>query len=151
MTPSDQLKLLAPDLTKSFPRSPRETLGGFVLAARSLDKCRAQLAGTNGEYHFNCPLDRIFFDFTEIDADDFREFVAIGTTDEEVAEWVAKHSEISARHEIVAWNNKMRCTRVCDLPSELQVYLEDYCEKFVRRNRPAYVWFDIYDLEEQRL
>lgn len=151
MTPSDQLKLLARDLKKSFPRSPREMLGGFVLAARSLDKCRAQLAGSNGEYHFNCPMDRIFFDFTEIDADDFQDFVAIGTTDEEVAEWVAKHSEISARQEIVAWNNKMRATRLCDLPADLQVYMEDYCEKFVRKNHPIYVWFDAYDLEEQRL
>ena len=38
---------LAKDLTKDFPRSPREVLyGGYVIAARKLDKCRATLAGT---------------------------------------------------------------------------------------------------------
>ena len=34
MTKNDKLKLLARDLTKDFPRSPRETLGGYVIAAR---------------------------------------------------------------------------------------------------------------------
>ena len=33
---AEKLKLLAPDLTKSYPRSPRETLAGYVIAARML-------------------------------------------------------------------------------------------------------------------
>ena len=38
----EKVKLLARDLrdSKQYPRSPRETLGGFVLAARAVDKCR---------------------------------------------------------------------------------------------------------------
>ena len=47
----------------SYPRSPRETLGHYVIAARTLDKCRAALAGTLGDYKFDCPLDNFFFDF----------------------------------------------------------------------------------------
>jgi Domain of unknown function (DUF5069) len=41
----DKVKLFARDLRngKEFPRSPRETLAGYVLAARALDKCRADL------------------------------------------------------------------------------------------------------------
>ncbi|MGE9291624.1 MAG: DUF5069 domain-containing protein, partial [Puniceicoccales bacterium] len=73
------------DLTKEFPRSPRATLGGYVVAARTLDKCRALVAGTAGEYHFNCPLDQVFFGFTGIDADQFKEFVATGADDQAVA------------------------------------------------------------------
>ena len=55
----EKVKLLAPDLRdgKEYPRSPRATLGGYVLAARAVDKCRAVLAGCQGEYHSNCPLD----------------------------------------------------------------------------------------------
>lgn len=41
MIPNEKLTLLAPDLTRDFPRSPRETLAGYVVAARTLDKCRA--------------------------------------------------------------------------------------------------------------
>ena len=64
---TDQLKLLAKDLTRDYPRSPRELLAGYVIAARTLDKCRAALNGTLGEYHFDCPLDRRFLDFAGID------------------------------------------------------------------------------------
>ena len=49
MTPQDKLKLLAKDLTKEFPRSPRELLAGYVITARAADKCRAVLVGTAGE------------------------------------------------------------------------------------------------------
>jgi len=40
------------DLTKQFPRSPRDTLAGYIYAARLTDKCRAVVAGTNGGYHY---------------------------------------------------------------------------------------------------
>jgi len=88
MTVTEKLHLLAPDLSKTFPRSPRETLGGFVIAARALDKCRAVLAGTNGEYHFDCPLDRTFLEFAGLSADDFKAAAASGATDAEIAAWV---------------------------------------------------------------
>jgi Domain of unknown function (DUF5069) len=148
---NDKLKLLAKDLTKTFPRSPRETLAGYVIAGRSLDKCRAVLMGTAGEYHFDCPLDRQFFDFTGIDSSAFKSFVADAATDTEVAGWIEQHSKINDRTEIIIWNNKLRHTRPCDMATELQVFLEDYIAQFVPKNRPVYVWFDVYDLEEQRI
>jgi hypothetical protein len=37
------------DLTVRPPRSPRVRLGGYVILPRMLDKCRAMLAGKNGE------------------------------------------------------------------------------------------------------
>ena len=40
-----------PDLTQFPPRSPRVRLGGYVILPRCLDKCRASLAGKNGEFH----------------------------------------------------------------------------------------------------
>jgi Domain of unknown function (DUF5069) len=148
---NEKLKLLAKDLTRTFPRSPRETLGGYVIAGRALDKCRAVLAETAGEYHFDCPLDRQFFDFTGIDSNAFKSFVADGATDAEVADWIGQHSKVNDRSEVVIWNNKLRHTRPCDMPAELQIFLEDYIAQFVPRNRPVYVWFDVYDLEEQRI
>lgn len=151
MNPSEKLKLLASDLTKTFPRSPRETLAGYVVAARTLDKCRAVLAGTNGEYHFDCPLDKTFFDFVGIDSSAFKDQVATGATDSEVAEWITAHSKITGETERVLWNNKMRHTRPCDMAPELQVFLEGYIPQFIRKDRPVYVWFDVYDIEEQRL
>ena len=66
------------DLSKEFPRSPRATLAGYVIAARTLDKCRAVIAGTASEYHFDCPLDQLFLTFAGISAADFKAFAATG-------------------------------------------------------------------------
>jgi len=147
------VKLLARDLRdgKEYPRSPRETLGGYVLAARAVDKCRAVLAGSQGEYHSNCPLDQIWLKFADIDYDAFRSFVATGATDDEVAAWIGEHAKKRARVEIILWNNKQRDSRLSDLPPETQEFMEDYIAKFIPRNRVIYHWFDVYDLEEERL
>src|SRR5437763_16542255 len=47
----EKVKLLARDLRdgKEFPRSPRATLAGYVLAARAVDKCRAVLVDLHGD------------------------------------------------------------------------------------------------------
>ena len=64
-TPNSQkLASLAKDLTKDYPRSPRDLLAGYIIGARTLDKCRAFLNNSIGEYHFDCPLDNMFFSFT---------------------------------------------------------------------------------------
>jgi len=148
-----KVKLLARDLRdgKQFPRSPRATLAGYVLAARVVDKCRAVLLDLHGGYHSNCPLDQRWLNFAEIDYGDFRSLVATGATDDEIAEWIELNAKKRPRAEIVAWNNKERDLRLSDLPHELQEYMENYIHQYVPRNRVVYHWFDVYDLEEQRI
>jgi hypothetical protein len=149
----EKVQLLARDLRngKQFPRSPRETLAGYVLAARAVDKCRAVLVGWQGEFHSNCPLDQRWLKFAEIDYGAFRLFVASGATDDEIAEWIEKHAKKRSRADIVVWNNKERDLCLSDLTPELQEYMEDYIRQFVPRHRMVYRWFDVYDLEEQRI
>jgi hypothetical protein len=101
---NERVLSLAPDLTKTSPRSPRASLGDYkVLAARALDKCRAELAGTAGSYHFNCPLDQVFFRFIHIDSDKFKAFVASGASDQQVADWISKESKMQDRSKIATW------------------------------------------------
>jgi hypothetical protein len=149
----EKVKLQARDLRsgKEFPRSPRERLAGYVLAARALDKCRAVLVGWQGEFHSNCPLDQRWLNFAEIKYDAYKSFVATGATDEEVAGWIGEHAKKRPRADIVIWNNKERDLRLSDLSPELQEYMEDYIAVSVPRNRVVYRWFDVYDLEEERL
>ena len=151
MNNQDKVKLLAKDLSNAVPRSPRDTLAGYVIAARTLDKCRAVLAGSEDEYHFDCPLDNFFFGFAEIKGDDFKDFVATGATDEAVAEWIQTNAKQRERSEIIEWNNDLRYKRISELPTELQVYMEDYIPKNLPKHRPVYVLFDVYDIEEGRL
>jgi hypothetical protein len=44
------------DLRTQFPRSPRERVAGVAMFARTIDKARAQLAGTLGEFIYDCPM-----------------------------------------------------------------------------------------------
>jgi hypothetical protein len=154
-TPIDRndktMVLEAKDLTREYPRSPRQMLAGYVIAARMLDKCRAVIAGTQGEYHFDCPLDRYFLDFTGIHAETFRSFVATGANDAEVAKWIVEHAVERARIEVIQWNNRMRESCLGDMPDKIQEFLEGYILECLPKDRIVYRWFDIYDIEENRL
>ena len=143
--------LTARDLTKEYPRSPRETLAGYVIATRVLDKCRAAIAGTLGEYHFDCPLDQSFFEFAGIKAESFRAFVATGANDDEVAAWISEHAASRPGIEIIKWNNRMRELRLSDLPDQAQEFLEGYIPECLPQGSVVYRWFDVYDIEEKRL
>ena len=43
----------AKNLSRQPPRSPRQRLGGYAIMPRMIDKGRATIAGTAGEYHFD--------------------------------------------------------------------------------------------------
>ena len=94
-----------PDLTQRPPRSPRVRLGGYVILPRILDKCRALLAGTNGEYHYACPIDQRFLVFTGIDPEVLKAEVAKGLGDGAILAWIQANAPIQrADHEIEAWS-----------------------------------------------
>ena len=150
---SNGVTALTKDLTRDYPRSPRDTLGGYVIAARTLDKCRATLAGTAGEYHYDCPLDNFFFAFAQISAAGFKNFVASGASDEAVAEWIGQAAKKRPRIEVIKWNNEWRYKRLTDMPDPIQEFMEDYIPQFVPtaiRHHIDY-FFDIYDAEEKRI
>lgn len=151
MNKKQQLSLLARDLSKEFPRSPREMIAGYVIAARAVDKCRSVLAECAGEYHSGCPLDAIWLEFIGVSYEDFSAVVATGATDAEIGEWIEKTATPRERIEIIRWNNEMRGKRLSEMPDPIQEYMEDYVQSFIPRNRPVYAFFDIYDLEEQRI
>src|SRR5207302_9953830 len=83
----------ASDLTQHPPRSPRVRLGGYVILPRMLDKGRATVAGKNGEYHYNCPMDQRFLEFAGISAEALKKQLAAGKGDGEILEWVEKNAK----------------------------------------------------------
>lgn len=147
----DKVRKLAKDLREGYPRSPRAKLGGYVIAARCADKCRAFLLGMNGEYsYWPCSLASQWFAFTGITPERFKDVVATGANDDELAMWIEGASKIKETEEVLKWNNAMRDMRLSDMSLQAQQYLEEYVPKFVPQHRPVYVWFDVYDLEEKR-
>lgn len=91
------------NLTQKPPRSPRVRLGGFTILARVIDKARATLAGTQGDYKFNNPLDNVLFGFAGVTAEALLAQVQTGAGDFDVLQWFASQAK-KAPHEIAAWS-----------------------------------------------
>ena len=92
---AEKLRAFALDLNRAAPRSPRTALANFpAVAARLVDKCRAELVGWNGAYHYNCPMDRKFFAACGLDPEALREFIATGADDAEVAAWMTQNAAV---------------------------------------------------------
>ena len=145
----ERLQSLARDLRKTPPRSPRETLGGFVIAARMLDKARADLLGIHGEYNFYpCGLGAYFWKFTGLDAQQFKDFVATGASDGEVDKWIREHTKVKDKLAAIKWNNEMAGLRICDLSDQVQEYFSTYIPQFCKPLSKVKFFFDVYDVEE---
>lgn len=106
----------APDLTKRPPRSPRVRLGGLVILPRMLDKGRAAVAGTLGDYHYDCPLDSYVKGFLDFDAAGLKEQLAAGVGDGEALAWILANSKNKpTAPEIAAWSEYIEHTAPGDL------------------------------------
>ncbi len=95
------------DLTQEAPCSPRQRIHDYVILGRTLDKCRSFIAGTLGEYHFDCPLDNMLFGFKEVRGADFKAHVEPGVSDEEVAAWLDKNGLSKTPQEVREWSARL--------------------------------------------
>lgn len=82
------------DLTTKIPRSPNEKLLGVPMLPRTIDKARASLAGTLGEYLYGekSSFDRALLSFLGVSADEFLEGVRVSPDDESMSRWVQAHA-----------------------------------------------------------
>ena len=120
----------AKDLTKQPPRSPRTRVGGYAILARMIDKGRATVAGTVGDYHFACPLDQALLGFKELKADEVKELLASGATDEQIIIWLEEHGAKKSTAEIEAWSSGAEVWSLYNDPSpEKRAYFTGECER----------------------
>jgi hypothetical protein len=139
------MPLHTPDLTKFPPRSPRVRLGGYVILPRMLDKGRATLAGKNGEYHYACPLDQRFLEFTGIDPEALKK--ELGKGDGEILEWI----EANAKHkrspvEIAAWSEFAEKRVPMDV--ETRTYFNEQVSKVAPKREDIGNFFDWLDVDD---
>jgi hypothetical protein len=97
----------AKDLSKEAPASPRLRTRGYAILSRMADKGRAEIAGTLGGYHFDCPLDKALFDFKGVKVEDVRTAIAEGMSDMELAGWFDSHGKSKSTADITNWSDKM--------------------------------------------
>ena len=116
------------DLSKQPPHSPRERIGGFAIASRTVDKCRASLARTLGEYHYDCPLDNQLFSFKGINGEQFEAAVRTAKTYEDVGNWLQSNGTKRTAAEIKAWSDGVEAESMINDPEKRAYFIEN-CTK----------------------
>jgi hypothetical protein len=121
------------DLTQQAPHSPRNRFGGFAILGRTVDKCRAHVAGNLGEYHYDCPLDNQLFSFKGINGAQFKDAVAGARTYEEVAAWLQGAGSPKTPQEIKNWSETRESLKLKDIPTlqepDRRKEVEESCQK----------------------
>ena len=117
--------ILPRDLSKQAPHSPRARLGGFAIATRAVDKCRASVAGTLGDYHYDCPLDNLLFDFKGITSEQFKTAVQASTHYEEVGTWLQANGTARTPADIKTWSDQMEASSPIKDPEKRSRFIEN--------------------------
>lgn len=136
------------DLTRDYPRSPRDQLDGMMMLPRAIDKARAQLEGKLGEYiYYGCRFNLHLFNTLGVTEDEFLDAVRRTPNDEAVVEWIREYvrperERIAKMHDWILHNEPSAGER------------EKFCdelEKIDPGNDFVNTWTDLIDLEEGRL
>ena len=136
------------DLTQRPPRSLRVQLGRYVILPRLLDKGRATIAGTNGEYHYNCPVDQYFFKFVGIDEAELKAELATGKGDGEILEWIEANAKTPREQwEITQWS-QFHSTRGVDSDAETLAWYADSIGKLTTTREDIRNLADFLDLDD---
>lgn len=139
------LHLSAPDLRRHPPRSPRVPLGGYVHLPRLIDKARAHLAGTNGDYAYDCPIDAHFFTFTGLTPEAFLEAVRTADSDSAILAWVrAQAPRASAAIEL--WSATL--TRRGPADAEMHEWFAERRQALAPQRDDISTFFDLLDLDD---
>jgi hypothetical protein len=141
------VNLGAPDLTRHPPRSPRTRLGGFVHLPRLIDKARAVVAGTNGDYHYNCPIDQRFWAFTGVNPEAFFAEVKSGKSDSELLAYALAHCQPTRQpSEIAAWSQWFE--QLTPTPPDTRAFFNDVHRKNAAHRHDIATWFDWLELDD---
>jgi hypothetical protein len=144
---SPAMAIPSPNLTQRPPRSPRVRLGGYAILPRMLDKCRATLAGTNGEYIYACPTDQLFLSFVGLEAEALKNAVAAGKGDGDLLTWIqANARQPRMPSEIAAWSAFVEQRSPGDVGS--RDFFHGVHQKIAPKRTDLATWFDLLDLDD---
>jgi hypothetical protein len=137
------------DLTKSYPTSVKTKLHGLVQIARTIDKGKAFAAGTVGEYHYDCPMDKAVFSFLGMEADGLLNVIKTAKSDADISDYVAKFVHKKSPAEIEAWNAEWLSHRP-DPGSDGEKYFLGLRDEVAPDRKDVTTWADLLDLDEKR-
>lgn len=122
-------------------------LGEFAHLPRLIDKARAVIAGSNGEYHYDTMMDRFFFAFTGIEPADFLAAVKAGESDSSVLVWVTAHLKPPRTSvEITQWTAWLLA--LGPTTAERHAFLAEKITKNGPQRADIQTWCDHLDLDD---
>src|SRR5512134_2473813 len=137
------------DLRTQFPRSMRVMVAGYVHLGRMIDKCRAVLSGTEGEYIYPCPMDERLMGFAGITSEQFTAAVKANPTDEDVVAWFRQAAKPHPPEHLEAWNREL-LARGPSSPESAERF-KKYRDAIDPSRTDITAWADLQDLEEGRI
>jgi hypothetical protein len=136
------------DLSRAYPRSPKEKMAGLVQLARMIDKARAFRENMMADYIYPCPLDKIILNFLRIDSDEFA-IRAMDFGDDEISAWSQEILKDKNSTEIDFINDQI-LERRPDSEDRLK-YFHEIRNRIDPSREDINTWVDLLDLEEGRL
>ena len=126
----------------------RVPLEGYVHLARMIDKCRAVLAGTEGEYIYPCPMDDRLLTFAGLTAEQFTEAVRSNQTEAGFVQWFRHMAKRHSQEDLEEWN----CSMLSRGPTtpEKHASFNKYRDAVDPSRTDLTSWCDLQDLEEGR-
>jgi Domain of unknown function (DUF5069) len=142
--------MLKKDLTTSYPRSVHEKMVGVVQLPRAIDKGIAFANGTNGEYNYDCPMDKHTFGVFGIDAAALLEVIKKAQSEAEIEAYLAPIVAKKSADEIAAFNDEM----LSDGPTPGtpgEEYFLSLRNGLDASRTDITTWADVLDLDEKRV
>jgi hypothetical protein len=137
------------DLTKEYPVSVREKLHGIVQLKRTIDKGKAFAAGTVGEYHYNCPMDKAVFSFLGIDHEALLAVIKKAKSDQEIYDYVKPFVSKKSPIDVEKWNKDWLIYGPTP-GSEGEAYFLSLRGQIAPDRIDVVAWADLLDLDEKR-
>jgi hypothetical protein len=141
--------MLKRDLTTAYPRSVRDKVHGVVQLGRAIDKGIATANGLNGEYNYDCPMDKGVFDFIGIDGNALLGVIKNAQSESEVEAYVKPFVEKKSPHEIEHFNAEF-LSHGPQAGSDAEKYFLTLRGEVAPDRTDVSTWPDLLDLDEKR-
>jgi hypothetical protein len=141
--------MLKRDLTTSYPRSVRDESLGVVQLARAVDKGIATANGLQGEYNFDCPMDKGVFDFLGVDGNALLDVIKKAQSESEVEAYLKPFVAKKTPQDIQGFNTEF-LSHGPQAGSDAEKYFLDLRNQAAPDRTDVTTWPDLLDLDEKR-
>jgi hypothetical protein len=141
--------MLKRDLTTSYPRSVRDEYLGVVQLGRAVDKGIALANGLNGEYNFDCPMDKGVFEFLGVDGDALLDVIKNANSESEIEAYLKPFVAKKSAQEIAAFNADF-VSHGPQPGSDAEKYFLNLRNDVAPDRTDVTTWPDLLDLDEKR-